>query len=238
MMSARTKKTIKMPVSWSDIPFGKQYRLAVEQELQPWLPRMYGRHLLKLDHLSHEINTDACMIPHQFSMGNDDPRFHVLGDPYLLPFEYKSIDVCLMINTLTYSEDPHQLLREADRVLTDDGWLVISGFNPFSLVGLAKCVPILRKKQPYCGRMFSTLRILDWLGVLNYEVLYLRNCQLFPWHSPERWINQHPNYFGALSVIVARKRTCPLTPTLLKFSRSRMKIGNALGATKSIKKHN
>lgn len=28
------------------------------------------------------------------------------------------------------SADPHRLLREADRVLIDDGWLILSGFNP------------------------------------------------------------------------------------------------------------
>jgi hypothetical protein len=27
-------------------------------------------------------------------------------------------------------QDPHRLLREVDRVLIDDGWLILSGFNP------------------------------------------------------------------------------------------------------------
>ena len=35
--------------------------------------------------------------------------------------------------------------READRVLIDDGWLVISSFNPMSLMGMRKLVPVLRR---------------------------------------------------------------------------------------------
>ncbi len=45
-----------------------------------------------------------------------------------------------MTHCLAYSHDPHWLLREVDRVLIDDGWLIISGFNPFSLLGMAKLV--------------------------------------------------------------------------------------------------
>ncbi|KPD03534.1 class I SAM-dependent methyltransferase [Moellerella wisconsensis] len=238
MKSARIKKKIKMPVSWSDIYFGEQYRLALEYQLQPWLAKIYGFHLLKLGHLSTEIHTEECMIAHQFSMGNNDPRFNVIGDPYALPFDNKSIDACLMVNMLSYSEDPHWLLRGADRVLVDDGWLIISEFNPFSLIGMAKCIPILRKQPPFNSRMFPSWRIYDWLSVLNYEIFYLTHCQLLPWHHPKSWLNHHIRGIGTLSILVARKRTCPLTPTCLKFSRSNMKIGNALGVTKSMKKRN
>lgn len=66
----------------------------------------------------------------------------VQADPLHLPFADKSVDVCLLAHTLPWCTDPHRLLREADRVLIDDGWLVISGFNPISLMGLRKLVLI------------------------------------------------------------------------------------------------
>ncbi|MEM8266510.1 SAM-dependent methyltransferase, partial [Morganella morganii] len=48
----------------------------------------------------------------------------------------------------------------------DDGWLVIRSFNPFSLLGLGKLVPGLRRRQPYVSRMFTQMRLLDWLSLL------------------------------------------------------------------------
>ena len=59
------------------------------------------------------------------------------GEAAQLPFLDKSADVCVLAHNLGYSSDPHRLLREADRVLIEDGWLIISGFNPLSLLGHA-----------------------------------------------------------------------------------------------------
>ena len=76
------------------------------------------------------------------------------------------------------------MLREADRVLIDDGWLVISGFNPLSLMGLRKLVPVLRRTPPYNSRMFTMMRQLDWLSLLNFEVLSYGGFQVLP--GPEK----------------------------------------------------
>ena len=236
MKPARIEKQFQMPVSWSDIPFGEQYRQALENQLRPWWPKMFGFHLLKLGHLSAEIQTKECMISHQFNVSSNDPRAQVIANASALPFANKSIDACLMSHCLAYSPDPHWILREVDRVLMDDGWLIISGFNPFSLAGVAKLIPILRKQQPYCSRFFPSVRVFDWLSLLNYEVLYHHNCQIIPWMSPGRRLNKNLGGIGVISMIVARKRTYPLTPTPLKFKQPKMKIGSALGAAKEISK--
>lgn len=234
MKPARIEKKFQMPVSWSDIPFGDQYRQALENQLRPWWPKMFGFHLLKLGHLSTEIQTKECLISHQFNVGENDPRFNLIAEPSALPFIENSIDACLMSHCLAYSHDPHWILREVDRVLMDDGWLIITGFNPFSLAGIAKLIPVIRKQQPYCSRFFPSVRVFDWLSLLNYEVLYHRNCQVIPWVNVERRINKSLGGIGVLSVIVARKRTYPLTPTPLRFKPPKMKMGTALGATKEI----
>ena len=54
-----------------------------------------------------------------------------------LPFAEASIDLLLLPHRLEFSERPHQTLREAERVMMPEGHLLISGFNPFSLWGLA-----------------------------------------------------------------------------------------------------
>ncbi|VTP60588.1 Methyltransferase domain [Serratia rubidaea] len=63
----------------------------------------------------------------------------VRADAYQLPFAAKSVDACLLAHSLPYADDPHRMLREVDRILIDDGWLVISSFNPLSLLGWRSC---------------------------------------------------------------------------------------------------
>ncbi len=127
-----------------------------------------------------------------------------------LPFAEKSVDACLLAHTLPWCSDPHRLLREADRVLIDDGWLVLSGFNPLSLMGLRKLVPVLRRTPPYNSRMFTMMRQLDWLSLLNFEVLCYGGFQVLPWaRQGGVLLSTHLPALGCMQFIVARKRTIP-----------------------------
>ena len=57
----------------------------------------------------------------------------VLAAADFLPIETNSIDLLLMPHMLEFSSNPHQILREGQRVLMPEGNLIISGFNPRSL---------------------------------------------------------------------------------------------------------
>ncbi|WP_187202567.1 class I SAM-dependent methyltransferase, partial [Sodalis-like endosymbiont of Proechinophthirus fluctus] len=143
MKPAQSNKTIVAPASWEDIPCGADYRQALEQDLKLWWPKLFGFHLLKIGALSADMDTGDCAISHQVNVGLEGECLHVIADPYQLPFANKSADACLLTHTLSYTGDPHRLLREVDRVLIDDGWLVVTTFNPMSMLGLGKICPIL-----------------------------------------------------------------------------------------------
>lgn len=234
MKAARSVKPITMPDSWRDIPWGEYYRMAIELRLQNWWPKMYGFHLLKLGQLSAELDTKLSIVSHQVNVTSNAINADVIASLDYLPFENKSVDACLMAHVLDYSADPHWLLREADRVLIDDGWIVLTSFNPISLLGLGKCTPVLRQKQPYSSRMFSLRRQIDWLSVLNYEVMTQQNFQIMPCSRPIKRDGSRYHTGGCLNLIIARKRTLPLTPTALKFALPRMSVkGRVLGATRN-----
>jgi SAM-dependent methyltransferase len=163
----------------------------------------------------------------------------VLAQATQLPFESKSIDACLLAHTLAWSQDPHRVLREVDRVLIDDGWMIISGFNPFSLLGISKMVPGIQRKAPWSGRMFSQMRLLDWLNLLNYEVMFRTRFQVVPWHQQGgKVISAHLPALGCLNIVVARKRTFPLTPTKAKKSLSKAQLRPAVNATRQFRASN
>jgi SAM-dependent methyltransferase len=78
-----------------------------------------------------------------------------------LPIGDESLDLLVLPHLLEFSEDPHALLREVDRVLRPEGKLIVTGFNPVSLWGLTRPTP---RKQ-----LISPPRLRDWLKLLNYE---------------------------------------------------------------------
>lgn len=233
MKPARIPENLTSPHHWGQLPWGEYYREALEKQLQPWFAKMFGFHLLKIGNLSAEIDTSGCAISHQVNVAKEGERLQVNADPLHLPFASKSIDACLLAHTLPWCEDPHGLLREADRVLIDDGWLIISSFNPVSLLGLGKGVPFLRKRSPYNSRMFTPIRQFDWLSLLNFEVMYQRGFQVLPWQKQGgKMLSTHLPALGCMHVIVARKRTLPLTLNPLKNRKAKSPIRSAVGATR------
>ncbi len=235
MRSARSVKQITPPDSWAELPWGEYYRAALERQLAPWWPKIFGFHLVKVGNLSIEIDTRPCLVSHQVNIGLQGKNLDVITDPHYLPFASKSVDACLLAHILTYSMNPHWLLREVDRIMIDDGWLVISGFNPISLFGVKKITAQIGCRQPCWAQMFSTRRQLDWLRLLNYEVMHHANFHVLPWQKSEkRFLPPDRSMFGCLNVIIARKRTIPLTLNPRRATLLKPKFSNALGAAKKI----
>ena len=92
----------------------------------------------------------------------------VVADPAFLPFANESFHTVFLCHSLEQTNDPHQSLREAHRVLMPEGYLVLIGFNPVSLLGLQARLGI---KGPYNGRGYRLKRVQDWLRLLNFDVV-------------------------------------------------------------------
>ncbi|OTA20352.1 SAM-dependent methyltransferase [Xenorhabdus beddingii] len=233
MRSARSIKKITPPDSWVELPWGEYYRVALERQLEPWWSKIFGFHLLKIGNLSAEIDSRSCLVSHQVNVGSQGKNMDVITDPHYLPFATKSVDACLLAHMLTYSVDPHWLLREVDRIMIDDGWLIISGFNPISVLGVRKVIAPICCRRPCRAQMFSLFRQLDWLRLLNYEIVHHANFHVLPWQSGKRFDHSAALMFGCLNVIIARKRTIPLSLNPMRATLLKPKFSNALGAAKN-----
>jgi SAM-dependent methyltransferase len=90
-----------------------------------------------------------------------------------LPFRSDSIDAILLPHTLELVEDPYAVLREAERVLTGEGCLMICGFNPFSGWGARRMFGRYFGRPafpPHTQRMLSERRLRDWVALLGFDV--------------------------------------------------------------------
>jgi SAM-dependent methyltransferase len=92
------------------------------------------------------------------------------ADPRHLPLAAQSVDLVVLPHVLEFDPDPHQILREAERVLRPEGQIVIAGFNPVSLWGLKRRLWGKRTEYPWCGDFIGLLRLRDWLKLLGFEL--------------------------------------------------------------------
>jgi SAM-dependent methyltransferase len=110
--------------------------------------------------------------------------------PEELPFETGSLDLVVLPHLLEFAEDPHQVLREVDRVLRAEGRLIISGFNPVSLWGLRQGLMrgILPDYIPRPCRMISVPRLRDWFKLLSFDLDRGRFGCYAPPSRSEQWL--------------------------------------------------
>lgn len=219
MEPARSVKKIEKPFSWQQLKNGQWVKQSIQLRLDEWCPKLFGYHMLKVGGLSCELSTVNSTIPHQMNLDIENPMRSIVADSYHLPFQEKSIDVVILAHQLDYCNDPHRLLREVDRVLVDDGYIIITGFNPISITGLTSFLPWRKHYLPWSGRMFTPNRISDWLALLNYQVIESDRYGLFPFSSYQTlwtWIENSRSGWArsccSLYFIAARKRTYPIKP--------------------------
>jgi SAM-dependent methyltransferase len=107
-----------------------------------------------------------------------------------LPFASASIDLVVMPHILEFAHEPHQVLREVDRVLVPEGHVVITGFNPGSLWGLRQMMTRLGMAPflPHSGQFIALPRLKDWLKLLSFEVNRGRFGCYLPWARSEKWL--------------------------------------------------
>lgn len=151
-------------------------------------------------------------------------------EPEELAVASASMDMVLLLHVLDHSKQPHAVLREADRVLAPQGRLVITMHNPTSLWGMLHAWG-RRPRQVVPGQR----RLLDWLALLGYEIETVRGV----WFGPPthlgadsavaRWVERRAAHalapFGAVSVVVAKKRVMRPLVIPLRPRRQRRLLG-------------
>ena len=114
--------------------------------------------------------------------------------PEHLPFAGQSLDLLVLPHVLEFTHHPHQVLREAERVLRPEGHLLIAGFNPLSLWGLRRRLGDPGAEGPWHGRFIKLARLKDWLALLGFELAAGRMACYAPPLNRRHWLER----FGCL----------------------------------------
>src|SRR5882672_4987988 len=128
-------------------------------------------------------------IQYRFSLALE-PGAALAADPLQLPLAAQSVDLLALPHVLEFHSDPHEVLREAERVLMPEGQVVISGFNTASLWRLRQVFTWRRHEPPWEARFIGLLQLRDWLKVLGFELNGgLFGCYAPPFRNP-RWLQR------------------------------------------------
>jgi SAM-dependent methyltransferase len=216
---------------WFTTPLGERLLQSEVQLMQQILPDLFGYHLLQIGNIGHGQLLETSRIRHRCILCLRDPH---LALPYSivqasaddLPFAHDSVDVVVLPHVLEFEENPHQILREVERILIAEGHVVIIGFNPVSLWGLWHRFLSQRKQAPWCSQFLPVLRVKDWLALLGFEKVQQHTLFFAPpfnshWVAMRRldkFGSRWAKDFGAVYVLVAKKRVSTLTPIKPKWT--------------------
>lgn len=212
----------KKMITWWQTPLAKSVLRQEKSVLQSLSSHFYGNY-------QFQLGIDQRLLP-------DVPRNKmqkvlakagdIEGCYKALPLKCHSLDTVLLVHVLEFSTDPHQVLREVERVLVADGTLVLCCFNPWSLLGLRRLVS-WQDKPPWHGHFFNLTRIQDWLALLNFDVVATERLMFQPALTSEHWLARFKPMnrwgkrfwplFSGVTILVATKRTIPISPITMNW---------------------
>ncbi|MGA7802725.1 MAG: methyltransferase domain-containing protein [Gammaproteobacteria bacterium] len=166
---------------WYLLPLGRLLGTAEAQALDELLPMLFGYHLLAVDPPWQDDVLCASRIPHHVVMRRESTAPAGLwGAADAMPMATDSLDMLILPHILELADDPHQVLREAERCLIPEGHVIIIGFNPFSCWGVRRLLMGWYGQLPWCARFISVTRAKDWLALLGFDALAVRHVFFRP----------------------------------------------------------
>lgn len=130
------------------------------------------------------------------------PAAALVCDPAALPWPDDSMDLLVLPHTLEQSADPHEVLREVERVLRPEGRVVVTGLNPLSWWAMrqyrARALAAMGLRRwaqramflPRTGEFIGHWRLRDWMRLLGLEVETVRFGVYHPAVDSERWLQR------------------------------------------------
>ena len=161
---------------WISGQLGHRVQVEERRLARKELRRLFGKTVVQIGGSSRFPLIADSLAPVRFHVmtGTDMPAHThcptLQAELELLPLASESIDIVVLQHTLELSEEPHQLLREVERILKPGGRLLIFGFNPQSTWGVRRLLSTrLDSIVPWQFKYLSVWLAEDWCRLLGLE---------------------------------------------------------------------
>lgn len=231
-MSPNARNLISQLKHWYDTPLGQKILDQERQLINDALVEVQGNRLLQVSldgrrwFCEHARAKHGVLLAPQIELGMEPNTLVASAEE--LPVQSAVIDILVLHHAFEFSEDPHQVIREAARVLRPGGTLILLAFNPFSLLGLHSLFRG-RDVAPFSARMLATGRLHDWFRLLQLVPLVSRSAgydyplENKPWRRRLKWlgaiVRMFPGQSGNLVLMMARKDVAGMTPLRPEWNR-------------------
>lgn len=219
---------------WYQHPAGKHLLHLEKKLLDRILPTCFGYYLLQLGGCATTDMTSTSPIHEKiFFQTEEGGKCNVVGEMEDLPFATGSVDVIIAHHIIEFSNEPHAILREIERVLMPEGYLILFCFNPIGWYGMRRMLTLKKRTAPWSGYFFSAYRLADWLNLLGICLLSQRRLCVTPPIDNEKvqeFLAPLENCFSGFSwvpmsgayMFLAKKQVSTLTPVKAKWWHRRM----------------
>lgn len=140
---------------------------------------------------------------------------------FSLPVQTESMDLVILPHLLEFDKQRFQTMREINRVLKPGGELVVLNFNPMSLYVRFQFLWNKKFFDSWRAHLIPRSRMLDWLNLLNFEVLHTAEFGLDSFVIHHGGFSASRVFFSMAYGLKAVKRQfsiIPLTPVRARQS--------------------
>ncbi len=214
--------------AWYETPAGQFALQKLKAKMGDELSEIFGYYALEAGALLNQHHfLDESRVSTCFSLGQQATNPSIIANMESLPLDFDSIDLVIANHVLECSSDPHQVLREIDRVLVADGHCFFIGFNPLSLwhnnrsfrhsIGTSTTRAVLPTPELYgVRRVRDWLSLLDWkvnkISYVSFRATFMKGKLFDRLDKMERWGSLYWPIFGNLYIIHAQKQVMNMTP--------------------------
>lgn len=173
--------------AWWESPLGQAFLDEQKRLLDVQLQDLFGFYLIQMGVDPSQDLTQSSRIGHRINLwlpGSGQATGFVptttgtsrlsplVTELHQLPLPDESVDLVVLHHLLDFSQRPHQILREVQRVLIPRGQVIVIGFNPRSFWGLLGRVLSLFRSRPLWRRQNLPMhRLKDWCHLLDLELV-------------------------------------------------------------------
>ncbi len=166
----------KFLFDWYQTPRGKLLQGLEATYIQRVITVSCQQTILQIGGLGWENEFVDCTLYKKFtvldakSLGCAGAR-KIQAKAHSLPLKSDCVDMVIVPHLLEFDASRFTTMRELERVLKPEGILVIINFNPWS--PWVRCLYLwdIQWADSWRGHFISRSRILDWLKLLNFEVI-------------------------------------------------------------------
>ncbi len=222
---------------WYQTPRGKLLKELEADYLQKSITVSCQQIILQIGGLGWESEFIDCTLYKKYTVLDAkslgcDIAIKIQAKAYCLPVQSESIDMIIVPHMLEFDTHRFQTMREIERVLKPEGLVVILNFNPWSFWVRYQFLWDKKMADSWGGHFLSRARVLDWLKLLNFEVIMSSEFNLDSVSSKQgKFIRYgHSFFFTAYAVKAIKRRynIIPLSP--VKNTKPQLALINSLNS--------